>query len=471
MNTRILGSAILLAGFAISTARADWTIQTVDSGSNVGRAASLILSSSGTPHISYIRPNTSAGFSDVFYATRSGSTWTTESVYAGFSDGGAGQVTSIALTDQGRPAISFSRAVTFLEYSVRTAGGWPFSPTDVTTSAGGYSSLLWQGTEASPTPIIAYYDNTAGDLKLASLSGSWSSQTLDSTGDSGKWCSLAMTGGYYGIAYVDAGKLGFYESFNGSNWGAYSDNQFTPFSAITNVAACALALAPTKNNMNSAVISAHIIYYDGSSYKYETNDTSTGTWASPVTIKTVGASNGLFGLSIAVGSDGVVHAAYLDYSTGELAYATLQNNTWTAETVATSSGANCTLRLDSSNSPHIAYSAFDGSNVVTALKYAERPTSTSGGSTSSTPLSFTISGKAKRLTSALRLSVQGSASASAIAIEWKLPKMAVKKISVSGGNWRAKVGPLLIGTNRVQFRAVGADGSRTAYKRITITRQ
>ena len=88
------------------------------------------------------------------------------------------------------------------------------APTDVTSSddLGAYASTAIQDGKV----LIAYYDATNKDLKMARLVGSggncgpgntWSCETVDSDGDVGKYASIATGGqllGNPGIAYYDA---------------------------------------------------------------------------------------------------------------------------------------------------------------------------------------------------------------------------------------------------------------------------
>jgi len=460
-------------------ANAAWTVQTVDSGVAVGRACSLVLGAQGVPHIAYYRPHPSDNsFADLYYATISGSSWSTESIYDGFSFGGAGEVTSIALTDLGNPAVTFSRATSFLAYSIRSSGTWTTN-SNIRTDAGGFSSLLWHGTEASPQPVAAYYDSAGTDLKYAYFTGAWNASTLDNTGDSGKYCSMAQVGSYMGIAYVDVGKLGFYESFNdGTNWGPYSDNAFAPFNTITGVSACALALAPAVNSASTNV-RAHIIYYDGTAarFYYVTNDTSNGAWKAKELIQQTSLNTvGSVGVSIAVGTDGVPQVAFLDYNTNRLVYSKRTASGWTTPEPVDGSnlgGANCSLKLDASNQPKIAFGGitFDSGSstyVVSSLKFASIASPSSGGTT---PPSFSITGKKKRTATAAKLAIKGTASANAVAVRWKVGKKSFKKAAVSGGKWTAKVGPLVAGKNKVIFQAISSSGVLSPNQTLTITKE
>jgi len=475
MKIRHFAIALL---FAPLLSHAAWKLETVDSGAGVGDASSLALSSSGVPHIIYYRPNSTAGFADLYYATKSGSTWTKESIYDGFAYGGAGELTSIALTDQGNPAVTFTRTSTFLCYGIRSGGSWTLA-NPVKTDGGGYSSLLWHGTEAAPTPMAAYYDSATQYLKLAYYNGAWNSNTLDNTGNSGAYCSIAMNGTYGGIAYIDAGKLGFQESLNdGMTWAPYSDNSFAPFNTITNVAACALALAPAVNSA-STNIRAHIIYYDSNlaRFYYVTNDTSTGVWAAKELIAASALNTvAQIGVSIAVGSDGVPQVAFLDYATNRISYSKRVNGAWTMAEVVDSTtlgGANCVIKLDANNLPSIVYGAFpfdSGSSTypVSAVKFASFST---GSAPDGGAPKLIILGRKKITTAAASVTIKGQAT-NAVSVKWKARNKPYKTARVTGGQWKAKVGPLSAGKKiSVTFQAVSSTGAKSAIQTVTVFRK
>ena len=98
-------------------------------------------------------------------------------------------------------------------------------------------------------------------------------------------------------------------------------------------------------------------------------------------------------VSLAVDPLGHLHLAYLSSETGLLRYATNLGGTWTKTDVGPSSGMFVTLRLDSSERPHIAFSdrpigiayATDASGVWTTSHIEEQP------SLSGEPYSFALS--------------------------------------------------------------------------------
>jgi hypothetical protein len=337
--------------------------------------------------------------------------------------------------------------------------------------------MLWGGTEAAPTPLIAYQDATLGYLKTALFNGAtFNAATQDNGGNVGGSESLAEYAGYSAIAYIKAGKLGCYDKFTagGQTFAAVSANAFTPFSAGFPAQACAVAVAPSQASGNPADIRPHVILFNANGYYYTTTDTNDARWMTPELIETVGSQLQTFqGCSIAVGSDGVVRVAYFDFANRQLRYAERKNGTWTSELVSSAlGGANCMLRLDSRNLPHIAYTAikFDGANYnPSGLVYAELASSSST-SGSGGPPTLQILGKKKVSTTNSKVLVKGTASSGAVAIQWRIGKKAFKKVSVNGGSWKVKVKPLPVGKTKVSFRAISASGQTSGLERVVIKR-
>jgi hypothetical protein len=470
----LIGGLALLSTVNSSQAAA-WSFENVDTGANVGHAVSMTLDTAGYPHISYFRPSSTMGFSDLSYATRTGSTWSKETIEPNITNGTQGSATSIAVTELGNPAVSFTRSGTFVRYTIRNGGSW-LSPVTVSNTGGGFSSIVWQGTEAAPTPQVAFNDSAANDLRVAVMNaGAFTSQALDTSVAAAAFCSLAQVGSYMGVAYIDGSKLGFWQSLNaGMNWGEYSSNPFAPFSNIQ-ASVCALALAPTRNNtFEPAAISAHILYFDGTTrrYNYVTNDTDTGVWATPALVLQCGTTNTTqTGCSIAVDAAGVIHVALLDNSEVRLAYAKRASGGWSsAEYIdgANLGGAFCTIKVNAQGQPSIAYStlAFNsGSSTyeVDGVRFAQLASAAPVA-----PLSFAISGKKKITTSKSKVTLKGTCSTSATAIQWRLGKGKFRSQAVAGTSWKVKVKKLQPGQNKIELKAVSATGATTARQKVKV---
>ena len=183
-----------------------WSIEVVDSGVDVGRFASLRLTSNGYPRIAYY----DAG-GNLKYAWKDTGQWMAETVDAG----GVGQYASLRLDDGNSPHIAYyDAAAADLKYVSQSGGFWGIPETiDSAGDVGKFASLALYPVASGPDlPRIAYYDATSANLKYASWNGEvWVVATIASAGDVGYNASLdlAPSSGKMRIAYYDlsVGKL------------------------------------------------------------------------------------------------------------------------------------------------------------------------------------------------------------------------------------------------------------------------
>lgn len=188
-----------------------WQIEAVDTTGEVGDFTSLALDGLGRPHISYFScgypPPCTTG--ELKYAWHDGTQWHYEAV-DGLSDDEAGMYTSLALSEEGRPHISYYyryyddqyHAWGMLRYAWHDGTAWQIETVDRAGDVGRYTSLAL---DAADRPHISYYDDTNKDLKHAWHDGAaWHSETVDSAGGVGQYSSLALDGeGQPHISYYD----------------------------------------------------------------------------------------------------------------------------------------------------------------------------------------------------------------------------------------------------------------------------
>lgn len=120
-----------------------WHTELVQRGT--GRRASLVLDSSGNPHILH------AG-TDLLYSSRIGGSWQTETAAAG---AGSGEGPSLALDSRDRPHISHTNSTTRVLYTHRDSGGWHTETVDDTGTSFRETSLALNG---AGEPRIVYKD-------------------------------------------------------------------------------------------------------------------------------------------------------------------------------------------------------------------------------------------------------------------------------------------------------------------------
>jgi hypothetical protein len=164
-----------------------WVVQNATSASHVAYV-SLALDSKDNPFISYVQTIDEGGHTSLFFAKRSGSSWSTQMV-----DPYNGWFPSIAIDSNDTPHISYYGYFS-LAYASWTGAGWKIETVDAGTSSqqdiGWYSSLAL---DSNDTAHISYYDRKNGDLKYAYQNGSsWVVQTVDSEQNVGLDTSLAL---------------------------------------------------------------------------------------------------------------------------------------------------------------------------------------------------------------------------------------------------------------------------------------
>lgn len=177
-----------------------------------GKYIDMVVASGDVVWLSYYDIN----LKNLRYATYDPSTseWTN-----GLADSGggsspdAGLFTSIALDSSQNPVIAHYDQYKG-ELRVATWNGSAFDGTvvdegedavdvngeTVDSNTGAFTSIAIDG----GTTYISYYDQAAGDLRLAINDGSgWTMEVVDSEGDVGQWSSLLVESGSAHIAYHD----------------------------------------------------------------------------------------------------------------------------------------------------------------------------------------------------------------------------------------------------------------------------
>ena len=116
-----------------------------------------------------------------------------------------GYYVSLAVRSDDVPCVAFQAGATAdLKYGCRDASSesWSLTTVDSVGAVGVDAALTF---DASDDPWIAYYDESNGDLKVATRSGGrWTVIDVDTAGDVGRTPSIALDSkGYVHISYYD----------------------------------------------------------------------------------------------------------------------------------------------------------------------------------------------------------------------------------------------------------------------------
>jgi hypothetical protein len=135
-----------------------------------------------------------------------------------------GAYPSLAFSTQGQPAIAYYQETDGdLKYAIstgtETAPAWTIQTVDTSGDVGKFPSLAFA---PDGQPAIAYYDDTNDDLKFAKYnagSGQWVVTPVETTGSTGYGCALAYSpAGQPSISYLDADRRVKLARHDGSAW-------------------------------------------------------------------------------------------------------------------------------------------------------------------------------------------------------------------------------------------------------------
>lgn len=343
-----------------------WSIFTVDSSDNVGQWTSIAVDSDGAVHISYYDVTNE----NLKYATNRTKSWT---ILTLDHINTVGKYTSIAVDSDDKVHISYHYCAWNvagycvpgeLKYATDKLGGWNLYVIDSHTygDIGLYTSIA---VDSNNKVHISYFDNyefdfgsgliSYRDLKYATnKSGVWQVETVDSSGDTGYWTSIALdSNNNVHISYYDStnGDLKYATNASGS-WQTFTLDSTNNVGSYSSIAIDSLD-------------AVHISYYyvTGGDLRYAANES--GGWQT----FTIDSANNMGQYSsIALDSEDNVHIAYFDSTGSHLKYATNKSGTWRTYTLDLPKlvGSYCDIAIDANDWIHISY--YDITNGD--LKYA-----------------------------------------------------------------------------------------------------
>jgi putative cofactor-binding repeat protein len=352
------GLLLLLFPFMILPIRAvsPWWIQVVDSTDNVGYYSSIALDSNGTPHIAY----SDMSNWNLKYASWSGSEWAIQVVDSlERVNTFASMAPSLAIDSSDNPHISYvDDENANLKYASWTGSAWSIQTVDSQGNVGGYTSLKL---DSFDKPHISYQANY--DLKYASWTGfQWEIQTIDSDGYVGFFCSLSLD-------FNETPRISYCDTTN-----INSSNVVLKFAAWTSSGWNIQIVDSTGDvgRFDSLALdssgNAHISYHDGMNGYLKYASQTGSTWN--IQVVDVEGETGNVGLStsLALDSKDLPHISYIDQRDSYLKYAWYNGSGWSVQVVNydDESCVNPSLALNAEGYPRISYY----SPMFGDLKYA-----------------------------------------------------------------------------------------------------
>jgi plastocyanin len=241
--------------------------------------------------------------------------------------------------------------------TVEPPGPWDIVSIDAIAKTGQYASLALDG---SGLPRIAYYESQAMELRFATWNGSsWSHQAVDTAGNVGQYCSLALAPGtgYARISYYDSSRHDLkYAKWDGSSWGVPETVDSSGDVGLYT----SLALEPGTGY-------PRISYYDNTSDNLKYASWNGSSWSTQIVDSpgTVGVNTSL---ALEPGTN-YPRISYYKTTSHDLKYAKWDGSSWgVPETVdgVGDVGMYSSLALDAGGNPHISY--YD--KMYKDLKYA-----------------------------------------------------------------------------------------------------
>jgi hypothetical protein len=240
-----------------------WTKISVDSDipAHVGYYTSIAIDSNDAVHISYyVAINQDLKYATCASSCSSASSWTTTSVV---TTGDVGSFTSIAIDSNDAVHISYYDGTNDdLKYatcasSCSSASSWTTTSVDTTGNVGIWTSIAIDSNDAVH---ISYYDTTNKDLKYAtcasscSSASSWTTTSVDTTGIVGPYTSIAIdSNDAVHISYRDAtnSDLKYAVLDSSSNIYGYSISPDLPAGLSLNIATGEISGTPTTLSSNT----------------------------------------------------------------------------------------------------------------------------------------------------------------------------------------------------------------------------
>jgi hypothetical protein len=320
----------------------------------------------------------------LLYSVKSAGAWYTQTVANNMylsSWSGIG----IAVKSNGSPLIAYYSNESSLLYASRSGSTWSFETVDTSNQAGfnGLSLKL----DPNDNPVITYLGDYRRNLQLAQRSASgWIRQSLLSNNTASSiyytWPFMVINSKGFPEITVNVPynyKVLYLEKANDVTHISYFNSSIKQVmhGTVNKILSSYESVATTVGNGYSSISLDTagvpcIAYVDGGNYNLHYARFNNGTWA----VETMLNLGGIWGyagsrpLSLQIGSDNKPQMAFIGGVNGELIYAAKSGSTWSYSTISTvvvEDGVS--LALDTGNKPRIAFSWYSTSSY-SYLSYA-----------------------------------------------------------------------------------------------------
>jgi hypothetical protein len=340
-------SALLLAGLAVTACSRDTELDYAPSGiidkgepnAGAGLYSSLLFDGAGKPRVAYYH----ADHRSLRHAHWDGAAWVVETLDGASEEQDRGRQSTMVGAEDGAFYIAYQDSVSD---SVRLAtlreGKWSLESVDESFFKLG--SFLALGVSKNQ-PVVAYYDQTNGDLMLARRlkGGVWERTLVDEDGDVGRYVSMDVdTDGKVHLAYYDATQGGLrYASLVSEQVAIEKVDGFRPPGAVDeddeDAASAAgdvgtwtrIRVQPADRNPTTP-LTPKILYYDRAGNLLRLAEKNDAGWTHSVVDAAgyVGSDSDFVWTS-----SGDITAVYLDNSNLDLKIARRSKHGWSHQTL------------------------------------------------------------------------------------------------------------------------------------------